>query len=488
LANRLTENKNWNVLLIEAGKVETLIQNIPLISANVQLTQFDWQYTTEAQPGACTAMINGKCGFPRGKGLGGSSIINYMIYNRGNKNDYDRWAQAGNTGWSYKDVLKYFLKSERSTLGNLRNSPNHNQNGELSVEYNRYRSIIGEAFVKANKFLGQKEIDYNSGYNLGVSYMQSNTLNGVRHSAYRAFIRPILNRSNLQIMLGTRVTKILINPVTKAAFGVEIIRNRKRVQVKARKEVLMSAGTFHSPQLLMLSGVGMRSDLQKFNIPVIQELPVGKMMSDHICHYGPTFVLNTTGNSFKLDSLVTPRDIADYLHGRGPLSVPGGNEALSFIKTKHGNSRGPDVPDIELISLAGSFHSDYNVAARGIRFNPDIYETVYKPLKRNKLDTFTAVPMLFHPKSLGYLELRDRNPFSSPKFYPNFLQHSDDVESILEGIKFSIRLSKTPAFARLGARIHSIPLPSCSHIHFGSDDYWRCSIRYKRRQILSLMD
>lgn len=400
-----------------------------------------------------------------------------MIYNRGHRNDYDRWAASGNSGWSYKDVLPYFLKSEHSTLANWRNSPSHNTKGELNVEFNRHPTIIGEAFVNANKHLGQREIDHNSGENLGVAYMQANTLNGVRHTAYRAFIKPILNRRNLHIMLATRVTKILINPQTKIAYGVEFIRNRRRMKVTARKEVILSAGTFHSPQLLMLSGIGLSHELRRHGIPLIQELPVGKILTDHLCHYGPTFVLNTTGNSVTLDNLIQPRHIRSYFHGSGPLTSTGGNEALSFIKTKTGASRGYNVPDIELISLSASFHSDYNFAARGVRIRREIYDAVYKPLKKKRFDVFTTLIMLFHPKSIGYMELRDANPLSSPKFYHNFLKHPEDVETLLEGIKFAIRLIHTPPFKRLGARLHAIPLPPCAHIHFGSDDYWRCSIR-----------
>jgi glucose dehydrogenase (acceptor) len=400
-----------------------------------------------------------------------------MIYNRGHKNDYDRWAQAGNIGWSWRDVLPYFKKSERSRLWNLKNSPNHNSNGELGVEYNRHRTIIGEAFVEANKYLGLRDVDYNSGQSLGVSYMQGNTKDGSRHTAYRAFIEPILSRPNLHIMTSTRVTKILIDASTKTAVGAEFLRNRKRMQVKARKEVILSAGTFHSPQLLMLAGIGPRNDLQKLNLPVIQDLPVGKAMSDHVAYYGPIFVLNTTGNAPNLNELFTPQPFNEYFKMRGVFTIIGGTEALSFIKTKHGNSRGPDVPDVEVISFAGGLHSDFNIVARSLGIKRSIYETVYRPLLRSKLDAFSAVIMLFHPRILGYMELRDSNPLSPPKFYTNFLQHPDDVESILEGIKFTLRLLQTPAFQKIGARLHSIPLPTCAHIHFGSDDYWRCTIR-----------
>lgn len=419
-----------------------------------------------------------RCGFPRGKALGGSSVINYMIYNRGNKNDYDRWASAGNQGWSWNEVLPYFLKSERSTLDDLRHSKSHNRNGLLNVEYNRFRTVLAEGFIKAHKYLGSSEVDYNSGQQLGVSFLQANTNKGRRHSAYKSFLEPILKRPNLHIMVNTRATKVLIDPKSKTATGVEYLRNRKRFHVKARKEVILSSGTFLSPQLLMLSGVGAKRDLSRLGIPVIKDLPVGKLMYDHVSHLGPTFIVNTTGKSLNTDRVLTASVMADYLRGRGDMTIPGGVEALSFIKTKSGIDRGASVPSLELIFVSGGFHSDQGAGvSRGMRLNDNIYNTVYKHLEDTQIDTFSIMPMLFHPKSVGFLELKSANPFHWPKLYSNFFNNPEDVETILEGIKFSIRLSQTPPFKKLGARINSIPLPNCAHIHFGSDDYWRCSIR-----------
>ena len=422
-------------------------------------------------------MEDKRCILPRGRGVGGSSIINFMMYVRGHKNDYDRWAAAGNDGWSWKDVLPYFLKSERSAIENLQDRPFHSRKGDLSVEHNQFKTPLGKAFVEACKYLGQSEIDYNSGESLGVSYVQANTLNGSRHTAFGAFIKPILNRPNLHIMINTRVTKILIDPQTKTAFGVEFIRNGKTVQVNATKEVILSAGTFHSPQLLMLSGIGTQKDLAKMKIPIIHELPVGKFLSDHFAHYGPTMILNSTGSSLSMPDIFTMQYVYDYFQHRGPLTSIGAIEALSFIKTKLGSSRGSDMPDIELVGLAGGVHSDYSVATQRLGLKSEIFEVMHRPLLKQKMDTFTVVVMLFHPKSTGFIELRDTNPLSPPKIYTNYLKNPDDVENILEGIKFVVRLINTPIYQKLGAYLHSTPLPSCAHIHFGSDDYWRCSIR-----------
>lgn len=136
------------------------------------------------------------------------------------------------------------------------------------------------------------------------------------------------------------------------------------------------------------------------------------------------------------------------------------------------------MPDMELIFLAGGYHSDQGTGIRrGIRINDKIYNSVYKMLESTSIDTFTIAQMLFHPRSAGFLEIKTSNPFHWPKFYPNYLQHPDDIETLLGGIKYTLKLAQTPEFKRLGARLHTVPIPNCAHIHFGSDNYWRCSIR-----------
>lgn len=142
-----------------------------------------------------------RCAIPHGKALGGSSVIYFLMHTRGNPNDFDRWAEAGNYGWSYHEVLPYFIKSERANIGKYSDSPFHNKNGLWGVSFNAERTPLVKAFIKANKIMGLPEIDYNSDHQLGVSYVQSNTLNGRRHSAYKAFLEPILHRPNLHIMV-----------------------------------------------------------------------------------------------------------------------------------------------------------------------------------------------------------------------------------------------------------------------------------------------
>lgn len=407
--------------------------------------------------------------------MGGSSVIYFLIHTRGNKRDFDRWSQAGNYGWSYDEVLPYFMKSEKANLGKLSESRYHNRNGPWSVTFNPMKTPLAHAFVRANKLMGMNEVDYNGDKQMGVSYVQANTLRGRRHSAYRAFLQPILTRPNLHIMINTRVTKILIDPSTKVAYGVEFVRNNKKYRTMAKKEVILSAGTFHSPQLLTLSGIGLEKDLQKIGVPLIHPLPVGRNMHDHITFAEMTFITNQTSTLGLMTYIST---IFQYMQGTGFMTIPAGVEALSFIKTPTNNSRGHDVPDIELVFNPGSVHMDrgFGITAGG-RMKREIYNKVYKPLEGTKVDTFLISLMLFHPKSVGRVEIPSSNPFSHPKIHANFFNEPDDIEALLNGVKFVMKLVKTEPFAKIGARLHSIPMPYCAHIHFASDDYWRCVIR-----------
>lgn len=424
-----------------------------------------------------TGREENKCAYPHGKALGGSSVIYFMMHTRGNRRDFDRWAEAGNTGWSYNEVLPYFLKSERASLRQYSDSPYHNKNGLWSVAFSPMKSPLVDIFIKGNKEMGLEEIDYNADRHLGVSYVQANTLNGRRQSAYKAFLEPILKRPNLHIMINTRVTKILIDPETKVTYGVEFMRKDRKYRTKAKKEVILSAGAFHSPQLLTLSGVGMKNDLKKINISMIKELPVGKNMHDHIAFSELTFVTNQTADLGVMTYLNTLLQFVN--DGKGLMTLPSGVEALGFIKTKSNNSYGNNVPDVEMVFTPSSIHLDRGFGITyGGRMKQEIYDKVYRPLEGTKYHTFMIALMLFHPKSVGHVEISDSNPFSDPKIYPNFFkQQTEDVETLLQGIKYVMKLAKTKPFRSVGARLHSIPSPYCEHIHFGTDDYWRCVIK-----------
>ncbi|XP_036147139.1 glucose dehydrogenase [FAD, quinone] isoform X2 [Monomorium pharaonis] len=472
LANRLSENKKWRILLLEGGYRANLLNRIPMLVSYFPLTDFNWGYNVEPQKNACLGMINHQCAWPRGRALGGTSILNYMIHTRGNKYDYDKWASLGNVGWSYADVLPYFKKSERFNVPGIKDFIYHNEDGYLCVEHVPYHTKLATTFLNAGKELGYKIVDYNGQDQIGFSYLQVNMDHGTRCSAAKAYLDPI-NRPNLNIITGARVTKVLING-NKRAYGVEYVKDNVWKKVICSKEVLLSAGTIDSAKLLMLSGIGPKKHLEELKIPVIQDAKVGYNMYEHIGFLGLTFMVNQSV-SLLPNKIFNPSVFLEYLlRKNGLLSIPGGAEALAFIKTKYA----PDErPDIELLFASGSLHSDNGQALkRGLRISEDLYNAVYKPIENQ--DAWSIWPIIQYPKSVGRLTLRSKNPFESPKMDPNFFSHPADLEIILEGLKHAINISKTEAFQVYGSRLHDLKIPSCGQFEFASDDYWRCAIKH----------
>ncbi|KAL6438230.1 hypothetical protein ACFW04_004436 [Cataglyphis niger] len=471
LANRLSENKKWKVLLLEAGYAQNLLNQIPILVGYFQLTDYNWGYKVEPQKNACLGMINRQCSWPRGKALGGTSTLYYMIHTRGNKLDYDEWASLGNVGWSYADVLPYFKKSERFNVSGIKNSSYHNENGHVCVEHVPHHTKLATTYLEAGRELGYEIVDYNGQDQIGFSYLQVNMDHGTRCSAAKAYLQ--INRPNLEIITGARVTKVLIN-ADKRAYGVEYVKNNVRETVICSKEVLLSAGTIDSAKLLMLSGIGPRDHLKELNIPVIQDSKVGYNMYEHIGFLGLTFMVNQSVSLLQ-NKLLNPSILLDYvLHKDGLMTVPGGAEALAFIRTKYA----PDEkPDVELLFTSGSLHSDNGqVLKKALRISDNTYNTVFKPIENQ--EAWSIWPIIQYPRSVGRLTLQSKDPFEPPKMDPNFFSHPADIEIILEGIKHAINISKTEAFQAYGSRLHDIKLPGCESFKFASDDYWRCAIKH----------
>ncbi|KAH0817401.1 hypothetical protein GEV33_005390 [Tenebrio molitor] len=284
VASRLSEISNWTVLLLEAGGDENEISDIPAMSGYTQMSQFDWMYQT-SPPGDsqyCLAMIGDRCNWPRGKVLGGSSVLNAMIYVRGNKHDYDQWESLGNPGWSYNDVLPYFMKSEDNRNPYLAKTNYHNKGGYLTVQESPWRTPLSIAFLQAGKELGYEIRDCNGEKQTGFMLSQGTIRRGSRCSTAKAFLRPVRTRPNLHIAMYSQTTKVMIDPKTKTAYGVKFVRNNRPQTVRARREVILSAGAIGTPHLLMLSGVGEKSHLESFKIPVMSDLKVGYNLQDHI--------------------------------------------------------------------------------------------------------------------------------------------------------------------------------------------------------------
>lgn len=478
VANRLTENPKWRVLLVEAGGEETEISDVPALAAYLQLGRMDWKYQTEPQPGrACIGHTNQRCNWPRGKVMGGSSVLNYMLYVRGNRKDYDDWEAQGNPGWGYNSALHYFKKSEDNRNPYLAATPYHSAGGYLTVQEAPWRTPLATAFVEAGVEMGYENRDGNGEFQTGFMIPQGTIRRGSRCSTSKAFLRPIRHRPNLHIAMNTQVLKILLDSQTKTALGVRMKRaDNKIYTVLARKEVILSAGALNSAQLLMLSGIGPRPHLSSLGIQVARDLPVGENLQDH---YG------TGALAFSVDqpvSLVQTRyenipSVLKYaIFGSGPLTVLGGVEGLAWVPTKFTN-RSLDWPDIEFHFVSGSPASDGGRQIRKAHGISDAMWQMYRPLAYR--DTWSVIPMLLRPKSRGRILLRSSNPYDKPIFHAGYFTHPQDIKVLVEGVKIALAMAQTQAFLRLGTKFwDQIPMPGCEEKDLWSDEYWNCMARH----------
>ncbi|KAK7874212.1 hypothetical protein R5R35_006255 [Gryllus longicercus] len=477
LANRLSEVPHWNVLLLEAGGHETEITDVPLLSLYLHKSRFDWKYRTQPQPTACQAMIDKRCCWTRGKVIGGSSVLNTMLYIRGNRRDYDAWEAQGNPGWSYEDVLPYFKKSQDQRNPYLaKNTRYHATGGYLTVQDSPFNTPLGIAFVQAGVEMGYEHRDINGEFQTGFAPFQFTMRRGFRCSTAKAFLRPVRLRKNLHVALWAHVTKVLINPKTKRAYGVEFVRDGYKEKVLARKEVILSAGAINSPQLLMLSGVGPAAHLKAHSIPVLQDSPgVGKNLQDHIAIGGVLWQIDHPV-SIMIDRVMNLNAAMRYaVLGTGPLTSNVGLEAVGFITTKY-NNQSDDWPDMEFMITSSSTVSDGGTQGKRAHGLTDRFYNEYLSSLNNK-DVFGVFPMMLRPRSRGEILLRSNDPFKYPLLYHNYLTDPHDVGVMREGVKAAIAFGETRALKRFGARYHRVPVPGCRKLPLFTDEYWDCFIK-----------
>nr|XP_012217942.1 PREDICTED: glucose dehydrogenase [FAD, quinone] [Linepithema humile] len=476
VASRLSEVSDWNVLLLEAGPDENEITDVPSLAAYLQLTKLDWKYKTEPTGKACLAMKGGRCNWPRGKVLGGSSVLNYMLYVRGNRHDYDHWESLGNTGWGYEQILYYFKKSEDNRNPYLQKSPYHATGGYLTVQESPWKTPLVVAFVQAGVEIGYENRDINGERQTGFMISQGTIRRGSRCSTAKAFLRPVRLRTNIHTAMNSHVTRIVIDPLTMRAIGVEFVRDGRRQIVRARKEVILSAGAINSPQILMLSGIGPKEHLQHIGIPVVRDLQVGNNLQDHVGMGGLTFLIDKPVAIVQDRFQATPMMMHYVINGRGPMTTLGGVEGYAFINTKYAN-RSVDYPDVQFHMAPASINSDAGVQVRKVLgLTDEVYNTVYRPITNR--DTWTIMPLLLRPKSRGTIRLRSSNPFHSPIINANYFSDPMDIAILVDGAKLAIKVSEAKVFKQFGSRLHRIKVPGCKHLKFGSDAYWECHIRH----------
>ncbi len=423
LAARLTEDPDVDVLLVEAGPPDTADNvHVPVAFSQLFRTQYDWDYSTALEPFADRRRIY----LPRGKGLGGSSSINAMIYIRGNPLDYDEWRDAGCEGWGFDDLLPYFKRSEDNERGE---SELHGAGGPLAVSEGRHENPITDAFLEAAAAAGHpSNDDFNGEKQDGFGRYQLTQRNGKRCSASVAYLHPALARPNLTVETYTQVHRVLFEG--GRAVGVEGERAGERREFRAEREVILCGGTYNSPQLLMLSGVGPAEPLTMLQIPVVADRPeVGQNLQDHPAS-GVAFAHD---EPVSLLTAMTEENLARFAtEGTGPLTSNVA-EAGGFIRT------GADLPapDIQY-HAAPALYVDEGLSA--------VFE-----------HGFGMAPCVIKPASRGAVGLLSPDPTAKPLILHNYYSEDSDMEAMVAGLRAAIEICRQAPLGRFTTRPYYLP-------------------------------
>ncbi|KAF0293333.1 Glucose dehydrogenase [FAD, quinone] [Amphibalanus amphitrite] len=478
MASRLSEDPHHSVLLLEAGEDGTVFTEVPLLTALVYGTEgYDWGFRATPDHRSCQGFKGGVCVLPRGKMLGGSSAVNGLMYIRGNRQDYDQWERLGNPGWGYEDVLPYFLKAEDNQDPRLRNSPFHAVGGPLAVSPPQYISDLGRIWLKAGLSLGYPVGDVNGALQTRFMHHQTTSKNGERWSTARGYLRGASQRHNLDILVRAPATRVIVDQVTRRAKGVVFFKGGKRYVVWARKEVILSAGAFKTPQLLKLSGVGPCHELKKFKIPCIHDLPgVGENMQSHFGVGGAEYLTNK-GRGLTLLQLINPVNIFNYLFKRkGPLATNLGIEGTAFLSSPLNNvSYGVDWPDVQLLFYPLQLASDGGIIFRDFL---SLSNKLWSQFSPNKFRSgFRIVPINLRPRSRGRVLLRSRNPFQDPAIQLRLFDDPWDVAVLREAGLMAEKVALSAPFRHVGARPSLVPSKFCGALGARSGPWWECQAR-----------
>lgn len=434
LANRLSADRHHKVLLLEAGaKDRNPLFRLPMLMGKLfQSGIYNWHYYTEPVP----TLNNRRIYWPRGKVLGGSSTINGMLYVRGNRHDYDRWAQMGNAGWSYDEVLPAFRRSESHVQ---RRDDFHNEAGELTVTRSRGRNPLFDTFVEAGVEAGYAaNDDFNGADQEGFGKYDFTIKQGKRWSTSFAFLRPALGRPNLTVETEAHLLRVLVE--NGRAVGVEFEQGGEVLTARSNAEVILSAGTVNSPQALLLSGIGPADELNALGVKTVHDLPgVGKNMQDHVdcvmawqCTKPVTLYKDLRADKIAFSV------VQGMLLGEG-ITTTFPYEAGAFVRSR------PELvaPDIQL------------------HFMPALEATANlhlpNPFKKARIEDnhgFTLRVGPVNPDSRGEITLRSANPKDPPRIQPNYLATQFDIDTMIRGIRLTREVIGQKAFdAYRGAEV-----------------------------------
>ena len=413
LAYRLGESLDVKVAVIEAGPPDTDPEiHMPFAFGALLKSRVDWDLATEAEPG----LAGRRTYVPRGRVLGGSSSLNAMIYVRGHRADYDSWAAMGLDGWGYADVLPYFKRAEDNERGE---SYYHGVGGPLTVSDSRSMHLLADACIDAATEAGHEpNADHNGATQDGAGRFQVTQRDGRRCSTALAYLHPAVARGNVEVLTDTLATRVLFEG--DRAVGVEVIRGNEIVEVRAEREVIVSCGAYHSPQLLLLSGIGPADELEPFGIAARADLPVGRNLQDH-----PVAGMVWLTDEESLLTAMTPANVELFdKEGRGPLTSNVGESGV-FLRTRSGL----EAPDIQIIFGALMLHEEF-----------------LGPL----LDHAWSVgPCLLTPESRGRVTLRSPVSHAKPRILHDYFATEGDRRSMIDGVRASLEIAAQPALRKV---------------------------------------
>lgn len=432
-------------------------------------TQYDWGYRTEPSDKYCKALTNG-CYWPRGKMLGGTGAIGSMIYLRGFPDDYNQWSDEGNLDWDYDTVLHYFKRSENNTDIDHMNRVYHSALGPLKIGTFKSNDSIRNVFLEAAKEFNYDLVsDFNADDRIGYGFVQGSVHDGVRQSAAKAFLADLIaDRPNLHVIKDAHVLRLDFNQ----QGGVSGLRfnynSTKEYRAVASKEVILSAGTINTPQILMLSGIGPSKELTKLRIKPRADLLVGKNLQDHAI-----VMLFFRFNQTLKSSLPTDNhmNLFNYLYSRsGPFAHPT-HDLIGYINTKYWIDNHPDIQfSHHMFTSDSGDRLQKTLSSIGIR---DQYVRLL--VGHNRKSTIGLVfVMLTNPRARGEISLRNNNPVYKPKIVPNYFADGEDVESLVRAIQFYQQFVNTTTFQRIGGQLIRLPIDECDKLQYLSAKYWEC--------------
>ncbi|XP_063618821.1 ecdysone oxidase-like [Cydia splendana] len=475
LANRLTQVKDWKILLIEAGDDPLIESVIPNFSGATHRGPQAWQYFTEVDETTNRGCVDGRSFWPRGRLLGGTGSINGLLHMRGSPEDYEPW--NFNNDWDWPTIKEYFKKSEKVVdpfiLKNPELRKDHGTNGEFIVDQlNFTHDGVAEMLTQAYQEMGLKFLDdLNGDSQMGVGKIRGSNYKGKRVSTATAFLNPIRKRNNLFLLKKTFAFEIIMQD--KTAKGVKAtLSNGSKASFFANKEVILSAGAVNTPVLLMLSGIGPKAHLEELGIAPVADLPVGENLQDHVRI--PVPVTIDTGAK-KRDDTYWLKAAAQYLlEHTGPYSTNYDQPNINAFLSVPGNKLLPDVQIDHNYFLPNTSYVN-TMCTNTLSFQNEICQQFSDFNAEKEMIIFFI--SLCRPHSKGRIMLRTTNPADFPKIYSKYFSDERDMKIYVSNLKRVLEILNTPIFRKFNAELQRIYFKDCDETVFESDEYWECMAR-----------